>query len=116
MRLKVSPKFFAAVGVAVFTLYVIVANWGGNPLSLKNVATVLVVGVSLGGVYAILAGGLVVTYATVGAAWNIWSRTQLMFGIQIRWLAIGVVIAFVALGVIVHFMRKGKTSPPTAQG
>ena len=53
-----------------------------------------------------------ITYATVGAAWNIWSRTQLMFGIQIRWLAIGVVIAFVALGVIVHFMRKGKTSSP----
>jgi branched-chain amino acid transport system permease protein len=66
MRLKVSPKFFAAVGVAVFALYVIVANWGGNPLSFKNVATVLVVGVSLGGVYAILAGGLVVTYATTG--------------------------------------------------
>lgn len=66
MRLKISPRLFAAVAVALGVLYMVVANWGGNPLSLKNIATFLVVGVALGGIYAILASGLVVTYATTG--------------------------------------------------
>ena len=47
-------------------LYVIVANWAGNPFNAKNITTFLVVGIALGGIYAILAGGLVVTYATTG--------------------------------------------------
>lgn len=64
--LKVSKRSIAAVIVAAMVLYVIVANWGGAPLSFKNIATFLVVGVAVGGVYAILAGGLVVTYATTG--------------------------------------------------
>jgi len=66
MRLKISPRLFAVVAVALGVLYMVVANWGGNPLSLKNIATFLVVGVVLGGIYAILASGLVVTYATTG--------------------------------------------------
>jgi branched-chain amino acid transport system permease protein len=66
MRLKVTPRTFAAIAVAALVLYIVVANWGGSPLSLQNVATFLVVGISLGGIYAILAGGLVVTYATTG--------------------------------------------------
>jgi branched-chain amino acid transport system permease protein len=56
----------AAVIVAALVLFVIVSNWAGNPISAKNLTTFLVVGVALGGIYAILAGGLVVTYATTG--------------------------------------------------
>ena len=66
MRLKVSPRAVAAVIVAALVLFVIIANWGGNPLDAKNITTFLVVGIALGGIYAILAGGLVVTYATTG--------------------------------------------------
>jgi branched-chain amino acid transport system permease protein len=66
MPLKASPKAVSAVVVAVIVLFVIVANWGGNPVNAKNLTTFLVVGIALGGIYAILAGGLVVTYATTG--------------------------------------------------
>jgi branched-chain amino acid transport system permease protein len=66
MSLKASPKAVAALVVAALVLYVIVANWGGNPIDAKNITTFLVVGIALGGIYAILAGGLVVTYATTG--------------------------------------------------
>ena len=48
------------------------------------------------------------TYATIGAAWNIWSRTQLMFGVQIRWIAIGVVAFIVISALIVHIRRRGR--------
>jgi Mn2+/Fe2+ NRAMP family transporter len=48
------------------------------------------------------------TYATIGAAWNIWSRTQLMFGVQIRWIAIGVVAFIVISALIAHFRRRSR--------
>ncbi|MBI1373686.1 MAG: hypothetical protein GC159_13230 [Phycisphaera sp.] len=49
---------------------------------------------------------IAITYATVGAAWNIWSRKQLMFGVEIRWIAIGLVALIVALALITHMARK----------
>lgn len=48
------------------------------------------------------------TYGTIGAAWNIWSRTQLMFGVPIRWIAIGVVAFIVIAALIAHFRRRGR--------
>jgi branched-chain amino acid transport system permease protein len=66
MRLKVTPKTFAAIAVAVLVVFVIASNWGGASFDAGNITTWLVVGISLGGIYAILAGGLVVTYATTG--------------------------------------------------
>lgn len=66
MRLKVSPKAFAAIAVAALTVFIIASNWGGASFDVGNITTWLVVGISLGGIYAILAGGLVVTYATTG--------------------------------------------------
>jgi branched-chain amino acid transport system permease protein len=66
MSLKPSPRLISAIAVALLVLYVIYANWAGNPFDAKNIITFLVVGISLGGIYAILAGGLVVTYATTG--------------------------------------------------
>jgi len=44
-------------------------------------------------------------YATIGAAWNIWSRTQLLFGVQIRWIAIGLVALIVVLAWIFRIKR-----------
>ena len=67
MRLKVKPATLAAViAVAVGVLYIVNANRGVAPYSVANFGTVIVVGLALGGIYAITAGGLVVTYATTG--------------------------------------------------
>jgi branched-chain amino acid transport system permease protein len=56
----------AAVALAGFTLFVINTNRGVAPYSGTNIATFIIVGLSLGGIYAISAGGLVVTYSTTG--------------------------------------------------
>ena len=66
MRLKFSPRLISAIVVALVLLWVVAQNWAGAALDGKNIATFLVVGISLGGIYAISAGGLVVTYATTG--------------------------------------------------
>jgi branched-chain amino acid transport system permease protein len=56
----------AVAAVALGVLYLVSANRGVAPYSVKNIGTVLVVGAALGGIYAITAGGLVMTYATTG--------------------------------------------------
>src|ERR1700737_3352742 len=56
----------AALVVAAFAVYVVSQNRGLAPFNGANIATFLVVGISLGGIYAISAGGLVVTYSTTG--------------------------------------------------
>src|SRR5713101_4660457 len=67
MRLKGrSATVVGAVAVVAFVLYIVNVNRGASPYSGANFATFLVVGVSLGGVYAIFAAGLVVTYSTTG--------------------------------------------------
>ena len=55
-----------AIAVAIGVLYIINANRGVTPYSWQSFGTFIVVGLSLGGIYAITAGGLVVTYATTG--------------------------------------------------
>src|SRR5437762_5906499 len=67
MRLRVKPTTIAAsVAVVLFALVVVNGNRGPAAYSAHNFATFLVVGISLGGIYAISAGGLVVTYSTTG--------------------------------------------------
>ena len=67
MRLKVKPTTIAvAVVVLAGVLFVINSNRGPAPFNGSNLATWLVVGFSLGGIYAISACGLVVTYSTTG--------------------------------------------------
>jgi branched-chain amino acid transport system permease protein len=67
MRLKVNTsKLIAAAIVAFFVLYVVWANWRAGSVDSATVVTFLVVGISLGGIYAISALGLVVTYSTTG--------------------------------------------------
>jgi branched-chain amino acid transport system permease protein len=67
VKLKAKPStLIAALLVAAFTLYVIVKNRGPAPFDSESITTFLVVGVSLGGIYAITALGLVVTYSTTG--------------------------------------------------
>ena len=67
MRLKAKRgTIIAAVAVAAFVVYVVSQNRGVAPYNWPNIATWLVVGISLGGIYAISALGLVVTYSTTG--------------------------------------------------
>jgi branched-chain amino acid transport system permease protein len=67
MRVTMKRRSAAAVAaVALGVLYVVNANRGVAPYSIKNIGTVVVVGAALGGIYAISASGLVVTYATTG--------------------------------------------------
>src|SRR6202035_2447167 len=52
--------------VVAFVIFVVSENRGLAPFNGANIATFLVVGISLGGIYAISALGLVVTYSTTG--------------------------------------------------
>ncbi|QNN23715.1 hypothetical protein HED60_16030 [Planctomycetales bacterium ZRK34] len=53
-----------------------------------------------------------VSLATFGAAWSIWSRTQLIPGtqIEVRWVAIGFILALTVLGLIIHVRRKARAA------
>lgn len=66
MRLKASPRLISAIVVGLVILFLVNKNWGGASISAKTISSFLVVGIALGGIYAITAGGLVVTYATTG--------------------------------------------------
>jgi branched-chain amino acid transport system permease protein len=56
----------AALAVLAGVVYIFTAYRGPAPMSGANLITFLVVGVSLGGIYAVSALGLVVTYSTTG--------------------------------------------------
>jgi branched-chain amino acid transport system permease protein len=60
------PTLVAALVVAVFVGYVIHASWAGNPITFESLLFFVVVGITLGSIYAIAAAGLVVTYTTSG--------------------------------------------------
>lgn len=49
---------------------------------------------------------IAVAFATYGAAYAIWSKRMLMFGIEVRWIAIGIYLVLLALGVYHHAKRK----------
>ena len=67
MKLKAKPTSIAvALAIAAFAVFVVDANRGIAPYSWPNIVTFVVVGLSLGGIYAISACGLVVTYSTTG--------------------------------------------------
>jgi branched-subunit amino acid ABC-type transport system permease component len=64
---NIDPKRAIAAGVIVVAVvYIVMANRSIAPFSRTNIATFLVVGLSLGGIYAISACGLVGTYTTTG--------------------------------------------------
>ncbi|MER3452189.1 MAG: ABC transporter permease [Acidimicrobiia bacterium] len=65
MRVQ-TARLGAGVLITAGAVYVVVANRGPTRFTWETVATFLVVGLALGGIHAISAGGLVVTYATTG--------------------------------------------------
>lgn len=67
MPFSLNPtKALAILAIVAATVYIVVANRGPAAFTGSNIATFLVVGLSLGGIYAIVASGLVVTYTTTG--------------------------------------------------
>src|SRR3954451_6954293 len=56
----------AALGVAIFVGYVVQASWAGRPVTFDSLLFFLIVGVTIGSIYAVAASGLVVTYTTSG--------------------------------------------------
>ncbi|MCE2512764.1 MAG: ABC transporter permease [Acidimicrobiia bacterium] len=53
-------------GLAVGAVVVSAASWAGTPVTVGNVGGMVVVGLSLGAIYAVSASGLVVVYTTTG--------------------------------------------------
>jgi branched-chain amino acid transport system permease protein len=65
--LKLSRQQSAViVGTLAFLVVVLFQSWAGRPLTVDSVLSTLIVGVSVGSIYAIAASGIVVTYTTSG--------------------------------------------------
>ncbi|MEZ5168793.1 MAG: branched-chain amino acid ABC transporter permease [Acidimicrobiales bacterium] len=64
-RFRMSSSL-AVAGIVAFVAFVVSHNRGPVAYSTTSVATFLIVGLALGGIYAITALGLVVTYSTTG--------------------------------------------------
>jgi branched-chain amino acid transport system permease protein len=54
------------VGTFAFLVIVLLQSWAGRPITVDSVLSTLIVGVSVGSIYAIAASGIVVTYTTSG--------------------------------------------------
>jgi branched-chain amino acid transport system permease protein len=55
-----------ALGIAAVVIAIVSMSWRGRPLDVENLGTMLIIGISLGSIYAVSASGLVVTYSTTG--------------------------------------------------
>jgi len=65
--MKLSPANYAAITATVLGAVMLsAANWAGRDMSVANVGSMLVVGLTLGSIYAVSASGLVVVYTTTG--------------------------------------------------
>ena len=58
--------FVAAIVVTALVVYVVQASWAGNPVTFDSLLFFVIVGITLGSIYAVAAAGLVVTYTTSG--------------------------------------------------
>jgi branched-chain amino acid transport system permease protein len=55
-----------ALAIAALVVLVVSQAWKGVPLTVENIGSMLIIGISIGSVYAVSASGLVVTYTTTG--------------------------------------------------
>ncbi|HEY3723707.1 MAG TPA: ATP-binding cassette domain-containing protein [Acidimicrobiia bacterium] len=119
----------AGFAVALFVGYVIQASWSGRPVSFDSILFFLIVGVTIGSIYAVAASGLVVTYTTSGIfnfaqgaigmfmAFVYW-ELKVNYGIQtILALALTVLVAAPLFGAGIErlLMRRLATAPLVAQ-
>jgi len=119
----------AALGVALFVGFVIQESWAGRPITWDSFLFFLIVGVTLGSIYAVAAAGLVVTYTTSGIfnfaqgaigmfmAFVYW-KLKVDMGIQtLVALLITVLIVAPLLGIVIEriLMRRLATAPLVSQ-
>ncbi len=119
----------AALAVAILMGYVIQASWAGNPVTADSLLFFVIVGVTLGSIYAVAACGLVVTYTTSGI-FNFAQGAIGMIMAFVYWelkvnagmptllaLALTLLVAAPALGVLVErlFMRRLADAPLLAK-
>ena len=119
------PTFGAVLVVALLLGFVVQESWAGRPITWDSILFTLVVGVTIGSIYAIFAMGLVVTYTTSGI-FNFAQGAMGMFCAFIYWelkvnddvqplvaFAITVLVAAPLLGALIEriLMRRLAGAP-----
>lgn len=123
------PTLVAALLVAIFLGLVVRESWAGNPITVDSLLFFVIVGVTLGSIYAVAAAGLVVTYTTSGIfnfaqgaigmimAFVYW-ELKINLGIQtLVALLLTVLVAAPLLGITIErvLMRRLADSPLVAK-
>ena len=123
------PTYVAAFVVAVLLAIVVQQSWGGRPVTWDSLVFMVVVGVTIGSIYAIFAMGLVVTYTTSGI-FNFAQGAMGMFCAFIYWqlkvdggmqtlvaFLLTVLVAAPVLGALIEriLMRRLSGAPLVAQ-
>ena len=122
-------RLISALVVALLLGYVIQESWAGNPITFDSILFFLVVGVTLGSIYAVAAAGLVVTYTTSGifnfaqgAIGMLMAFIYWEFKVDLGWntlvaLVLTVLVAAPLFGAVVErvLMRKLWDAPLVAQ-
>jgi branched-chain amino acid transport system permease protein len=119
----------AALVVAIFVGYVVQESWAGREVTGDSLLFFLIVGITLGSIYAVAASGLVVTYTTSGI-FNFAQGAMGMFLAFIYWelkinagiqtfVALGITVLVIApiMGAVIErvFMRRLTTAPLVSQ-
>ncbi len=119
----------AALLVAIFVGFVVQQSWAGREITGDSLLFYLIVGITLGSIYAVAASGLVVTYTTSGI-FNFAQGAMGMFLAFVYWelkvdagihtmvaLILTVVVAAPLMGALIEriFMRRLTTAPLVSQ-
>jgi branched-chain amino acid transport system permease protein len=126
---KNRSTWIAAFVVAILVGYVIAQSWRDAPITFDSILFTVVVGVTIGSIYAVAASGLVVTYTTSGI-FNFAQGAMGMFGAFVYWqlkvdwgvptipaLLISVLVFAPLFGALVErvLMRRLTTAPLVAK-
>jgi branched-chain amino acid transport system permease protein len=119
----------SAIGVALFVGFIVQESWAGRDVTGDSLLFFLIVGITLGSIYAVAASGLVVTYTTSGIfnfaqgaigmfmAFIYW-QLKIELGIQtLVALLLTVLVAAPLFGALIErlLMRRLSTAPLVAQ-
>ncbi len=119
----------AALVVAIFVGFIVQESWAGREVTGDSLLFFVIVGITLGSIYAVAAAGLVVTYTTSGI-FNFAQGAMGMFLAFIYWelkvnagiqtmvaLILTVLVAAPLMGAVIErvFMRRLTTAPLVSQ-
>jgi branched-chain amino acid transport system permease protein len=119
----------AALVVAIFVGFIVQESWAGREITSDSLLFFVIVGITLGSIYAVAASGLVVTYTTSGI-FNFAQGAMGMFLAFVYWelkvnagiqtmvaLLLTVLVAAPIMGAVIEriFMRRLTTAPLVSQ-